>query len=173
MHRRGFTFIEMITVTVVLALAATLIAPSLSSSMKAQARRTFLRGLPRLAAQARQQAIDSGAVVTMAMEGNAVTLSMGSGDQEEESRSIERLNVPQDLSLTDYRLNGQEVGDGDWFVRFFSDGTSDSAALVISENGGTLLYRVNANNAVATLGAGDVNEEVIDRWPAGDYVQRG
>lgn len=172
MHRRGFTFIEMITVTVVLALAATLIAPSLSSAVKAQARRTFLGGLPRLAAQARQESIRTGSVVTMAMEGNSISLSMGTGE-EEETQSIERLSVPQDLSISDFRLNGQEVGDGDWFVRFFSDGTADSAALLINENGGTLLYRINANNAVATLGSGDINEEVIDRWPAGDYVQRG
>lgn len=173
MRQRGFTLIELTVVIVVLMLFASVVVPNLSAQKAGRERRAFLESARRIALDARSEAIERGATVTLRYEEGQkeMKLEREAAEQNEEAEEIRTVALPEDFSLQNFRVGKESVTAGDWQVRFFADGTSDGGAVELDENGDIQSLIVDKRGN-ATLESGSLPEETDERWPVGDYERR-
>lgn len=171
MRRRAFTLIEMMAVTVVLAIIAAIVAPNMASSLKASRKRDYLESIQRLTVEARHVAESSGtmAVLIADEDGNLEIQQTEPGAQE--PSTLRRVPATQGIAPTRFVSGASEVGAGDWQAQFFPDGTSDVAGLEFDEAGTTWSLSIT-KNGTGQVSKSELVEAEEDRWPAGDYVQR-
>ncbi len=169
--RRGFTLIEMLTVIVVLATLAAIMAPNLASSVKTNTKRGYLASIDRLPARAKQLAISSGAAVTLIADEDGGFQLEQSLDENEEPNVLGQVTAIETIVPDMFVVGQDETASGEWAVRFFPDGTSDRAGIEFDENGNKWHLSINGQGT-GKVASGELPIEAEDRWPAGDYVQR-
>lgn len=173
MRKRAYTLIEMLTVIVILAMTAALVVPNLASSVKAQRKRAFLSGIDRLVSEARQTAIREGRTVVLAI-GSSGNIELQRQEQESDQSSsvLQSLSPPDGISIAKCELAGSIVGETDWLVSFYSDGKCDDGALELLEGNGRWQIRLNPETGTGRIRGGMLEEPQIQRWEAGQLVQR-
>lgn len=170
--RLAYTLIEMMVVIVVLTLIAAIAVPNLAAMVKSQRKHDYLAAVERLALQARNAAVRSGnTMVLVANENGGFSLQESDGG-EEGARSVGEVQPVDELEPTRFVLRGDEVGAGDWSVRFFADGTADEASVEFTEKESTWHLSLDKRTGRARIVAGSAPDPQDDRWEAGTYVQR-
>ena len=172
MSRRGFTLVEMVAVTVVLAMVAAIVMPNLAAMTRGQAVRSFRAALPRMVTQARELAIQQGSEVTIRFDNGSFVIERAAQDQNDDAQQISRVQVPGDVTPSKFEVGGSEAGDGDWAVKFYADGKADSAGVEFAEGNSFWYMLTDAQTGKARLLNGEMPVQADEEWEAGTYVQR-
>ncbi|MBX7134916.1 MAG: type II secretion system GspH family protein [Fimbriimonadaceae bacterium] len=172
MLRRAFTLIEMLAVILVVAMIAAIAMPNLASMVKSGRQRNFLQSLERMTVDAQQSAMSTRSTVTLSVQNGSLVAETGTTNTTD-GRPVARLEAVEGISIDKYRLGTEEVGDGDWQVKFYADGTSDSAGLELTDaSGAQWSFLIDPKKGRGHLGQGELPVDSGDKWPAGDYVAR-
>lgn len=167
--RRGYTLIEMIAVTVILALVAAVVVPNLGTFKDGQTRRSFINGLPRLADQARVSAVTSGQTIEVVYDGNSLAIQRPATD-EDEANSMSREQLPAGIEVSKFQLKGEESSPEEWAVSFYADGTCDSGGLELDEGGRPIAVIFRPKSASVLVQNGALGDLPPDRWQAGELA---
>jgi len=122
-NSRGFTFLELIVVLVILGIAGSLVFVSVGRSVTGKRSRIFVQDLASLCRKARTRAVSHGLVSTLYI----------SSEQRKcwvDNRSP--LNVPEEIKIEGERI--AEIKQGIYGIRFYPDGSSSGGDLYVSRN---------------------------------------
>ncbi len=203
-RKKGYTLIEMMVVTLILALFAALITPNLVNIQESQARRAFSTKVVDLAGNAREMAISRHAIVYLQadtsanqivikqqvndstytpVDGNSASTTSGSNGENPQTnigvaandRSSDKVQLTLPLApgvaFGNFQLSGQASDASGWKLNFYPDGSCDGGAVELSERGVVRSLVVNSKGG-ASLTDGNIPDTSLDKWPAGNYVQR-
>lgn len=81
------------------------------------------------------------------------------------------LAVPSDFELTNFQIAGKDVSETDFQVRFYSDGTCDSAGLgfTVAKNPQSLVID---DFGRSTIVDGELPDPTTQKWEAGQFEPR-
>lgn len=159
--RRGFTYLELGVVILVLSLFAAVAVPRITAMLESQESHAFRSRLVLMLGEAREQAITRGESVEVAFDG--ASFQVGEN---------ENLPMPEFVSIAQGMLDGVDLGSEDWSARFYPDGTSTSLSLEFLEAGEPWHITVNPTTAIGDWGWGSVPETGQTRWEAGELETR-
>lgn len=165
----------MSTIILILAMVAAIAWPSIAAVVKSQRVRGYFDDLERLTLEARATAQQSGQTVSLVTDGDgSFQIQQASADDQssEETVALSQVGTVPGVSVSTYRVNGDEVSGEEWAIQFYSDGTADSGGVLIEEAGETWAYYVEAKSGRGTVARGELPDVALEQWEAGDYVQR-
>ena len=144
MRNKGFTFVELIVVLVILAAVAALVAPSIS--------RTIVSARLRSAASDVRTSLARGRALAVAgAEERAVAFDLSRGEFGVDNEAMRLL--PDTIRLGVVLPGEDRKEQGDVRVRFFPDGSGDEAEIsVTAEDGGTLRVTVDPLTGLSEAG---------------------
>lgn len=175
LRSRGFTFIELSAVIVILALVATGVMINLPAGLRGDQVRGFRIGLTRIAAQARQDAISGGAPVSVTFDESGGRLQAGAQSTDRQT-STNSVRMPDGFSAREFQLEGANSTAPEWVLRFYPDGTCDSGAIEFAGDGletVTVVFDPKTGSArVSDSALADV-VTAPERWEAGEMELRG
>ncbi len=135
-HRsQGFTLLELILVMALMVLAVAVVYPSLSRGTASLHLRATGRDILSTLRLARERAITEQKVMRVAFDPREqkVILSDEVGD------NSKVFTMPRDVRIQRLALGGEEVREGPLMIRFMTNGSSESAEiLLVSDKGGPL-----------------------------------
>lgn len=168
-RRRGFTLIEMSIVITLVALFASFVLPNLVASRNSQRERSFVSGLKRLVADARERAISDNQTLHLGIDGNRLSVTKD-GDAKGKGDEVVGLDLIDSATTGRFQTNGQDMSSTDWDLRFYPDGTSDQGGVEIDVSQD--VYALN----VTAKAIGTVDDQLTDpttlQWQAGTYETR-
>lgn len=194
---RGFTLIEMMVVTTVLAMLAAVVLPSLFSLKQSQESRRSLSDLLAMARLSAGQARQTGRTFELVLDENNSTVivrpeavdevrfpalppttsngltSTGAQEVANTEEDDERATVTRSLSAG-IKIQSATVDDeavtGETVVKFYSDGSSQRAIIQLTESDVDRTLVIDRQGTIQLVrGQADLPQ---DRWPAGDLEQR-
>jgi len=163
-------------VIVVVLLIATAVMPNILSMQRSREERSFWGRFERIPQRAREEAIARAQTVTLrAFDGEeALELVAGSAtDPDAETQSIYRLDMVGGGTVQAMQVNSQPASSGDFQLRFFPDGSSDTGGITVQM--GDLVRSLTVDRrGRGRVADGAIEEQDDDTaWPAGDFEQRG
>lgn len=171
MRRRGFTLIEITTVILILSMIAAIVLPSIAATMKSQRMRSYLNDLERLTIEASGIARQSGEIVSLVSDGEGRFQIQREVDGEEPVPVSQVTPVPG-VQVVNHRLASNDMGNEEWSIRFYSDGTADAGGVQIEEPAETWALVIDPKSGRGRIQRGELPDMATDQWEAGDYVQR-
>lgn len=194
---RGFTLIEMMVVTTVLAMLAAVALPSLLALQRAQESRRSLSDLLSMARLSAGQARQTGRTFELVIDENNATVivrpeavdderfpalppttanglaSTGIQEAANTPENDEQATVTRSLAAS-IKIQSATVDDesltGETIVKFYSDGSAQRAIIQLSESDVDRTLVIDRQGGIQlTRGQSDLAQ---DRWPAGDLEQR-
>ncbi|MBI5706231.1 MAG: hypothetical protein HZC36_04500 [Armatimonadetes bacterium] len=177
-RQRGFTFIEMGAIIVIVVLGAMTAVASIAAAQRGEELRAFKADVKRLALLGREQAVSSGTTVTLAISSSESGLELRQsqvGAEGEESVSrLNQIQLPEGVSQRNFQIQGETVDSNLWAVRFFADGTCDQAAIEFwdgEDQPFSATFDPKTGRAKVTDGQIQIEQE--DKWQAGELEIRG
>lgn len=181
--RRGFTFVEISAVVVVIALMALLAYPYIQSTERSQNSLLFRVELSNKFAQARRLAIEQKVPYEISIqEGTTINLAPRPLTEDEQFSQTntqtaepvtETLAIPAEVSVDVFRLNDIDVSESDWRATFFPDGTADPSTAEFTQLGRVYRVVVDDFNGSVTIEPGLLDDRPQEKWQAGEREQRG
>lgn len=177
-RQRGFTFIEMGAIIVIVMLGALAAVANLAAAQRGEALRAFKADVKRLALVARERAVSTGATVTMAVASSERGLELRQ-DQigQDGEQSVTRLNqvqLPEGVSQRTFQVQGDSVDSEQWEVRFFADGTCDQASIEFWDGDDDPFNATfDPKTGRAKIADGQIQTKEDDKWQAGELEIRG
>ncbi len=177
MVRRGFTMIEVMVVTVVLALLASITVPRMVAYESGLRTLRDVQTIQSFCSDTRNLAMRSKSTYTLTYDDTTKTLTAtppdddGSqiiGSNRSESTPQEK-KLEQTWSISNV-VNPQDENSsgGNFEVRFFGDGTADPRTATFTEDGVDYSFRITRDGTVTlTRGAGPTNNDPTE-WEAGN-----
>ena len=174
--RRGFTLIESIVVITILALIAAVISPSMAGALKSRQYQAFVDGLKRLPLEARESAISKGRTCSIRYEESSRSLTLvvdALPDQSDsQEQTLKTVALADKVDAPRLFLDGNDSNSGEWVLKFYADGTSDSGGIEFRENSQAYGILVEGKSGSARFIDGELPEVTNDRWEAGELEQR-
>lgn len=193
--------VELMVIVALVAFFAVTISPSLSAQKAGRDRREFYRSLTRLAARARETAIEQKQTyafvydeasrqfqisVDSEIDERLKTLLEQSSSGSTSSTGITRsgstitsnqpvlgsVTIPTKIDAEEFRLSGQTVSSADWKICFYPDGRADAGSVTMNDSGSEETMQVSSRGSVGVLD-GLPSDPTSDKWTAGDYEKRG
>jgi prepilin-type N-terminal cleavage/methylation domain-containing protein len=180
-RQRGFSFIEVSAVIVVLALLAAIILPRLANARRSFELTTYRASLNTMATEARRRALQTGQPQTVRFDGNALALSSGTvQDQDTQTtdadgtttEAIRRLTTPEDTSWVAFRRRNEDVTQDDWRLTCYPDGSCDEVAAEFTQSGRRWLFRTEPRSGRPIITEGNLSDLESTSWEAGDIERR-
>jgi len=177
----GFTLIEMVVVTAILAMMAALIVPNLVAIHESQLVRQAQAALLRLPSEAHNEAVRSGQPVILRVNGDAIVMERwnesdtdADPQNPQEVQEVKSVSLGNVLQVDGARLNGNTTDTGSWRWITYPDGSAFSAGLTfrIGSNTGDRSLWIPANGGTPTWQNGELPDTSTDTWPAGELQQR-
>jgi len=170
MRRRGFTLIELSVVIVILAMFAAAVVPNMATSIESAKRRSFRVSVLTLARRAKVEAITRGATVNLSLNNGDFQISSGS---ETDSTVIGSVSQAPGIEASHFTKAGEELGEGEWLIAFYPDGTSDGGAFQFDEGSDSTSVKIAKKDGRVSVtdGALDPGDTSETEWEAGGYVQ--
>lgn len=176
MKRGGYTFIEMLVVVVIIAMIAAIASPRLAASLHSHNVARYFNSVERLCVDARRMAAESGRSVQLVADQEG-TLSLQQTDVETgDPVAVSSVAGIAEVELASYHSSTGEVGQDEWEVLFYPDGTADLGGLGFSlgfADDRTLVVTPTTGRGRVLPGTFDENAPQTQKWEAGDRVQRG
>lgn len=167
--RRAFTLIEMIAVTAILLLLATMIVPSLFAIKRSQDLRIAVDALRRLPDDARAEARRTNEAVSLRIDGDAMVIE--TAPAEGEASEIRRIPLDVEISVESAQRNGEITDVASWLWTVYPDGTGDTGGITFRIGQSQRSMVLERSGAVRWI-EGELPEQSADRWPAGERVPR-
>ncbi len=159
-------------VTTVLLLISVLVFPAVAGTIHSNQRRTFLRSLESMTIDAHNLAMSSQSSVTLQVDLDGHFTVQTVSTSTVDGRLVRTVTPPDGVQATRFVLAGNDVSDADWIVNFYADGTADSAGVEITANGAIYSMSIDPHQGRGLLSSSELPDATVDRWPAGDNVQR-
>lgn len=172
MRRRGFTLVELSVVIVLMAMFAAAMVPRVATVVTSQARRGYRLNVLRLVNKAHEEAIRTRQTVTVKSDSGTFRLSSATESEETVIESVEPVNG---VEVTHFVQGGNEIGEAEWAMAFYPDGTCDGGSFQFDEGQDSKTVSVRKRDGKVTVTEGDLsNAQPEDiEWDAGGYVQTG
>lgn len=174
MRRRGFTLVEAMLVSAVLALLASLVAPRLAAYQDSQRTLRDSQTIETFAEQAHAAAMNGKATFVLSYDDTTKALKY---EQEETASSTGETVEPTEQKL----LNTWSVSDvskgsstdtsSDFSVRFFGDGTAEATSASFTQNEVVFGLTIS-KDGVASIQRGAAATQDATEWEAGDIEQK-
>ncbi|GMV88395.1 MAG: hypothetical protein AMXMBFR81_13260 [Chthonomonas sp.] len=172
-RQTGFTLIEMMVVTAILALVAMTVFPNLARIQDAGRKREFVRSLTSMAREAREQAILSASTVSLRLDDTSLVIE-SAGALEEDARTLRTKSMPDGFSAQRTNVDGLDSSSAEWELRFYADGSSDRGGIELADDTGALYSLVIDNDrGQARLVSGELPVLTEETWQAGEIERRG
>lgn len=172
MSRRGFTLVELSVVIVLMAMFAAAMVPRVGNMLTSQARRGYRIDVLRLAKKAHEEAIRRRETVTLRSDSGTFRISTAT---EIEESVIETVQPAAGVEVSHFALAGNEVGEAEWLVAFYPDGTSDGGTFQFDEGSQSSTVAIRKRDGKVSVTEGDATQAGTEdnEWDAGGYVQTG
>jgi len=171
LNSRAFTLIELSVVIIIIMVTAALVAPNIDSMKAGIEARNFLASLPQIATQAREDAISRSATTKLTYDDSQRAIIESQEKDGEDDTTLHSYSLPKGMEINDFQLNGQSSNAGDWELRFYSDGQSDSGGIEADDRRRPWSLSID-KYGIAKLQEGTLPSESQTRWSAGDYEHR-
>jgi prepilin-type N-terminal cleavage/methylation domain-containing protein len=174
MRRRGFTLVEAMLVSAVLALIASLVAPRLVAYQDSQRTLRDSQTIETVAEQAHSAAMSGRVAYVLTFDGD--TNSMKYEPEEADGATGETTEPTEQKLLNTWSVSDVAKGSSsettsDFTVRFFADGTAEATTASFSQNGVIFGLTVSKEgNVTVNRGAPTVQDQ--SEWEAGDLEQK-
>lgn len=161
---RGFTLIELIVVLFILVLLTTAIVPRVVALQKSRHLKDVEANVIRLPAEARNEAVRSGAPVQMRIDGAALVIERAplGGSPEE----VKHVPLGRDLAVSSTETAGQPADTGSWLWTIYPDGSAESGGIEFREGAASKSLLLASDGSVRWV-SGDLPEGLPEHWPAG------
>lgn len=171
--RKGFTYVEMGAVILLIALFAAIVLPHMLQVERAAEARAFRSDLVNLVKEGRERAIADGRTSVLRMEdgGDALELVHLANEEESEDAVLRTLDLLADAEVTASRRNGEDTTDETFELRLYPDGRSDRGSVEFDDATSTFTLTVDAKGR-AEIQDGATPEDADDRWEAGQIEIR-
>jgi Tfp pilus assembly protein FimT len=170
--RRGFTYIELSVVMLMMMLLAALVTPRFASFVRARELTGFRDGLTWMVGQARETAIGGGQSVDLQYdEGNNQMQIVATNSGSDDTAPLRVLKAPDGVTATRFQSDAGTNNSTAWSVRFYPDGTASAAGIEFTVGRETYSLVVGAYAGAETVD-GDMPDLTTNDWEAGDYVHR-
>ncbi len=174
-RRSGFTLIEAAAILVVIVMVALIVVPRYTTMNESQRIASFRLDAERIFREAKAEAVNRRTDLALHWDdGLVLTRAASDPDSDEEGGGAAILNVENPLGaaeIEEVRVGGESVGIDDWLVEFGARGSVDPAGFSYSINNRTFWIKVDAQGRV-TSGEGNLPEETVTDWEAGQLEQR-
>jgi prepilin-type N-terminal cleavage/methylation domain-containing protein len=173
MKRRGFTFVEMSVVIMVIAIFSALAVPNIASTIDGGRHRAFRHSVLTMIREARVEAVSSKQTVAMSYTDDGFQLTVNDeNDQESVIKSVAKVDG---VDASHFTTEGQETADSSWRCAFYPDGTNDGGSFEFDEGSDSQTVTINKRDGRITLNDGQYDEATNpdQEWDAGGYVQTG
>lgn len=184
--RKGFTVVEMIAVTVIIAVLASLLVGRLHNSRDGIQFQQGIQSIESAANKAKSQAIQSGQTYELTFDNSAQSLKASVFDSNTtSSATIPSTKTPapaqKNASASDSSLgNGWTVSevrlpDGttttELSIKFFADGTAESKSVEFHSGNAPVTLIVKQNGSIEVK-RGALTDQQPQEWEAGNIEQR-
>lgn len=172
----GFTLIEMVVVTAILAMMAALIVPNLVAIHRSQAIRAAQADILRLPTDARNEAMKSGMPVILRVNGNNLELDRWAESDTDydpqnpqQTQPYRSVSLGGDIQVDTAQQNGNSADTASWRWIAYPDGSAFSAGLTFRVGGsGRGSLWIPANGGQPEWRGGDLPDTTNDKWTAGE-----
>ena len=165
---------------VVILLIATAVMPNVLSMQRSREERSFWGRFERLPQRAREEAISRAQTIALrasdgerALELVTVSNNAGALEEEAEGSSVFSLPMLENATVQAMQQNGEPVTAGEFEIRFYPDGTSDSGGVTVEIEDLVQSLTIDKRGR-GYVAQGGIDEQQDDSaWPAGEIEQRG
>ncbi len=177
MRRRGFTLVEAMLVSAVLALVAGLVAPRLVAYEDSQRTMRDSQSIETFAEQAHAAALKGRATYVLTFDDTTNSLKYELEDTDGSSIVGDGGNDPVESKLrntwtvSDVSKGASTDTTSDFSVRFFGDGTAEATTASFTEGGVAYGLKITKDGEVS-IQRGAVAAQDATEWEAGDLEQK-
>jgi len=188
-RNRGFTFVEMVLVIIMVIMFSAIVFPSVIAVQRSQSASGFRIGLENVAQIARRQAVlQNRATVLKFGSNNEIgwdyvedpvetdTQSTNSNTQQEDAIELGQvrngISLVENTEFTGYRRNELDESQSEWQVGFFPDGTADRAVAEFTQDGKSYILIISPLNGASNIVEGTLDDYEGEGWEAGEIERR-
>jgi Tfp pilus assembly protein FimT len=171
-RRRGFTYVEMTVIVLILFLFAAEIMPNLVRQKESRDIWAFKTRLSALALKARSRAIETGNVVALYYAKDPAAVRIVMEGRQGEQMELQSLAVPDKVKATKFDTNKDEALGNEWRLPFYPDGGTSGGGVQFEWEGATFCLSISKAEAKPRILEGPLPELELETWPAGGYAPR-
>lgn len=136
---RGFTFVEVIIVLIILGMAAALTLPFVGRSLDSIRNRAAVRRVASFLNNSRLKSVNKALPVEVVYDFDSRSFSQNFVDEKGEKSVYE---LPKGIRVVSIERNGESIEEGDVSIFFYPLGDSSGASILLAESDGRE-YRIN------------------------------
>ncbi|HEX5322391.1 MAG TPA: hypothetical protein VFW40_01295, partial [Capsulimonadaceae bacterium] len=177
---RGFTFMEMMVIILVVLLISALVLPKVVAFTRSRAQKDLEGSIARLPSEARADSVKNQMPVSISIQDNqlveqklpqAVVQTQANGGQPQQNTNtqpqvIKQIDLGNDIQVASVEKNGQPADIGTWNWTVYPDGTADDAGVEFSEGSVTKSLILPAYGDSQWV-SGNLPGQTPTQWPAG------
>lgn len=174
MRRRGFTLVEAMLVSAVLALIASIVAPRLVAFQDSQRTMTDSQTIETFAERAHSAAVSGRTIQVLSFDSDTNSLRYGPEDEAgpmEESSDPTEQKLLNTWSVSDVSKGSESEMTSDLSVRFFADGTAEATTASFTQSGIVFGLTITKEGSI-TVNRGAPTAQDNSEWEAGDLEQK-
>ncbi len=175
-RRRGFTLIEMLAVTVIIAVMASIVVGRLQNSRDGITFQRGIQGIESAANKARSQAIQTGKTYELTFDDTTESLKVEEFNADQSANEVNSListdNTTMGSGWTVFEVRMADgTTDSQLSIKFFADGTAESKSVEFHSSGAPISLIVKQNGNIEVK-RGALSDEQNQEWEAGNIEQR-
>jgi len=169
-RRRGFTYVEMLLVILVMTLIAGLVMPNLIMRKKSRDEWKFRQELRSLGKGAKSRATEIGRTVSLSFDKTQNQVQIIELDINGSEKVTNTLDMPTGLTPVRFVGNQDEQVGNSWRVPFSSDGNTTGGGIQFQSDDRTWSLVVSPTDETIKDLDGPLPDFSYDTWPAGSNV---
>lgn len=167
LNRAGYTFIEMVAVVAILSLVSMAIMPSLISMKKSSDMRETMAGVKRVAADARERAIQNSKETQIIYDDSGKQLQIQDVEADGTATTVRSVELLAGIEPGRLEIAGQDSNTTDFKITFSPDGHSNGGGIEFKDF--SILVDTDGHSKSVDGALPDPTDEV---WQAGNLEQR-
>ncbi|HWA83950.1 MAG TPA: hypothetical protein VG820_10970 [Fimbriimonadaceae bacterium] len=172
-NRRGYTFVEMVVLVAILSLVSFFVMPSLISMKKASDTRETMDGIRRIAADARERAIQNGKPTEIVYDESKMQLQIldvdtdGTNTTDGTTDAVRSVDLLAGIEPERLQIDGKDSNTTDFKIAFSPDGHCTGGGIEFKDF--SILVDDDGHSKYIEGALPDPTDEI---WQAGNLEQR-
>lgn len=172
-RRRGFTFVELSVVLIVIVLGSVIVAPRALAMIDGQRVNSFRQDVQRLFRQAKTEAQSRRTDLVLRWE-DGLVLEQAAAEEGGEANVLARAEAPEGLvEFERATVGASEEDSSNWQLQFPSIGQPEQGGIQLSASGRPFWVRIGPGGVIEFGDDELPPSEDTQEWPAGDLEIRG
>ena len=174
--RRGFTLIEMLTVTVIIVVLASIVVGRLQNERSGIQFQRGIQSIESAVNKAKSQAIQTGKTYELTFDDSTQSLKAEpfdvtqTSDKSDSTSNQSNTSIGSGWSVYEVRKSDGTT-ESQVSIKFFADGTSEAKSVEFHSNNAPISLIVKQNGSIEVK-RGPLADEVNQEWEAGNIEQR-